>query len=217
MGDHPPNSRTWGPGAATAWARRKKAGRGRPRGAIPTKVSYGVIITRISEATRRPEAILVRGRYTDAFSEFVHGRYSSKKLETVARLLDKMSVHERLDVISLNFGQMWYRIWLTTSRRDLYNRKFSKFQASWMRDDGGAALRALVCASRPLAGGDGTRLEFWYNEELQWLKATVRGRVRGRENEVLHTLQFDMDGEIEDCSLTFGGMGGPPRWRPLRG
>jgi 8-oxo-dGTP pyrophosphatase MutT (NUDIX family) len=152
---------TWRPEAGMAWGYRKKSGRGRrSRTTTPTKISYGVIITRISKATRRPEAILVRGRYTDSFSEFVHGRYSSKNLGSVTQLLDKMSVHERLDIISLNFDQMWYRIWLNASKNDLFNRKCAKFHSSWMRDDGGRTLKRLVQTSKPLTGTDGTRLEF---------------------------------------------------------
>jgi 8-oxo-dGTP pyrophosphatase MutT (NUDIX family) len=131
-----------------------------PPARMRTKHSYGVIVTRINPATRRPEAVLVRGRYSYEFGEFVHGRYSRGYLRGVAALIDGMSVNERLDLLSLNFAQMWYRVWLTADRRDLYNQKFAKFQAAWMRDDCGETLRRLVRESRPSPCDRGLHLEF---------------------------------------------------------
>ena len=59
----------------------------------------------------------------------------------------------------------------------------------------------------------GTRLEYWWCPELQWCKATVRRTVKDK-GQLLHTLEFDMDGTWEDLSLTFGD--GKRRWRPTR-
>jgi hypothetical protein len=60
---------------------------------------------------------------------------------------------------------------------------------------------------------EGFRLEYWWDPELQWLAATVKRKVRDK-GQVLHTLEFDMDGAWEDVSLTFDD--GKPRFRPLR-
>ena len=117
-------------------------GRGCPR--PHTKVSFGVILTRINPATRRPEAVLGRGRYSYEFSEFVHGRYSRKNTRMIVALFEAMSLDERLDVYSLDFSMMWSRIWLTAPHRELYYKKLTKFQVSWMRDDSGEYLRRLV-------------------------------------------------------------------------
>lgn len=78
--------------------------------------------------------------------------------------------------------------------------------------DAGAGMGSAAFGPEELP--DGTRIEYWYNEELKWIAATVRRRVRGRAGELLHTLDFDMDGTWEDCPLYFGQ--GKPRWRPLR-
>jgi ADP-ribose pyrophosphatase YjhB (NUDIX family) len=59
-----------------------------------------------------------------------------------------MTREELFDILSLNFEQMWYRIWLTADNRDLYNKKYAKFQSTFMRDDGGAALRRAVMVAR---------------------------------------------------------------------
>ena len=121
---------------------------------MPTKTSIGVILCRRNAKTGHPEALLAHKRYTYAFAEFVHGRYargragSNAALRCVAPLFDYMTREELFDILSLNFEQMWYRIWLTLDNRDLYNKKCAKFQSTFMRDDGGAALRRLVMLAR---------------------------------------------------------------------
>ena len=60
--------------------------RGAPR--LHSKISFGIIITRINASTNRPEAVLVRGRYSYEYAEFVHGRYSRKNTRAVAALFD---------------------------------------------------------------------------------------------------------------------------------
>jgi ADP-ribose pyrophosphatase YjhB (NUDIX family) len=130
----------------------KKMALGGPR--PPTRVSLGILLCRVSGATGRPEVLLVHKRYTYAFAEFVHGRYargragSSTALRSAAALVDHMTTEELLDVWSLNFEQMWFRIWLSRDKRDLYNKKHAKFQSTFMRDDGGKALKRTVEQAR---------------------------------------------------------------------
>jgi len=128
---------------------------------LPAKTSIGIILCRKNASTLRPEALLVHKRYTYAFAEFVHGRYSRRVASAtsgpgppvppgpapVYELLDNMSREELLDVYSLNFSQMWYRIWLTHNNRDLFQKKQARFQSAFMRD-GGAELRQLCLAAR---------------------------------------------------------------------
>lgn len=141
-------------GAATTHERQR----------IPTKVSFGIALARINPETKRPEAIAVRSRYTYEFAEFVHGRYSRKYTKGVMTLINAMTINERLDLYSLDFSQMWYRIWLLARRGDLYNKKHSKFQSAWMRDDSGSLLRRLIKSSQTEAAtlphGEGIPWEF---------------------------------------------------------
>src|SRR5690606_11771191 len=53
-----------------------------------------------------------------------------------------------IDLGSLDFGQMWYRSWLTRDNQELYNKKHGKFQTTFMREDGAAALRRLISQAR---------------------------------------------------------------------
>ena len=121
-----------------------------------TKVSVGIIMCRLHEETNRPEAILVQGRYTYAYAEFIHGHYSRYNTKAITTLFEHMTINERLDIFSLDFRHMWFRIWLTADRHELYNKKLSKFQAAWQRD-GGTQLRRLVCAAQ---GTGSVRWEF---------------------------------------------------------
>lgn len=61
---------------------------------------------------------------------------------------------------------------------------------------------------------EGTRLEYWWNEEWGWCAATVVGKLRPLNGKLVHALQFDSDGSVEDCSLYFDDGG--RRWRPIR-
>jgi 8-oxo-dGTP pyrophosphatase MutT (NUDIX family) len=118
----------------------------------PTKVSIGVILCRVNPASRRAEALLVHKRFSYAFADFVHGRYSRGSSRAGARpvtaLLENMTTPELLDVLSLNFKQMWYRIWLLREIDELYHSKAARFQSTFMRVDGGAGLRRAVQAAR---------------------------------------------------------------------
>jgi 8-oxo-dGTP pyrophosphatase MutT (NUDIX family) len=115
-----------------------------------------VLLCRVNARTGRPEVLLVHKRYTYAFAEFVHGRYPGRAgaarpaevHRVVAALLDNMTTEELLDVWSLDFGQMWYRIWLSREKRELYSKKHAKFQHTFMRGDGGAALRRAVAQAQ---------------------------------------------------------------------
>jgi 8-oxo-dGTP pyrophosphatase MutT (NUDIX family) len=131
-----------------------RVGASADRPAVPTKTSIGVILCRINQKTGRPEVLLVKKRYTYAYVEFIHGRYSSRHCNsrqvsrTVQGLLDQMTTDELLDIWSLNFAHMWYRIWLTREQRDFYNKKYSKFYSTFIRGDGGIALRAALRKAR---------------------------------------------------------------------
>lgn len=124
---------------------------------LHTKISLGIINCRINPETRRPEALLIRKRCTYAFAEFVYGHYPSpgrtrvgRNTRVVEAMIDRMLVEEKLDLQTLNFQQMWHRIWLLSEKRELYHKKLAKFQSTWMRDDGGALLTRLVEQSRTI-------------------------------------------------------------------
>jgi 8-oxo-dGTP pyrophosphatase MutT (NUDIX family) len=158
-------------------------------GGWAVKASFGVILCRSNPVSAQAEALLVRKRYTYAFAEFIHGRYT-RGADTLpgakpgadappgaaavdaagclyasdasdwtpggaagwppgsaAQLLDRMTTEELLDVWSLSFEQMWYRVWLSYERQELYAKKRARFHATFMQD-GGAGLRRAVLRAR---------------------------------------------------------------------
>jgi 8-oxo-dGTP pyrophosphatase MutT (NUDIX family) len=110
---------------------------------LHAKTSVGIILCKKNNTSGRLEVLLANKRYTYAFAEFVHGRYSRNSYIP----FNDMTLDELFDILSLNFEQMWYRIWLTNDNKELYVKKHAKFYSTFMRD-GGVALKAKIMASR---------------------------------------------------------------------
>ncbi len=117
---------------------------------VITKVSIGIILVHKNAATGALEVAVVRKRYSYAFADFVHGKYSRSRPRSVAALLNQMTTEELLDVFALSFEQLWFRVWLRPP--DLADEKYVKKHAKWhstfIRPDKGAALRAQVKQAR---------------------------------------------------------------------
>jgi len=67
-----------------------------------------------------------------------------------------------------------------------------------------------VDVDAPVFLPDGKRIEFWYNDEYRWIKATVRRKVLLEDGAILHTLYFDKLDEEEDVKMVWW------QWRELR-
>ncbi len=102
---------------------------------IRTRESAGLILCRVNPTTQRHEVALVLKRYTYAFSNFLLGAYTAENTEEILALFNKMTLEERTDVWSLNFGQMWFRVWLTSSG-EKFAKKYRKFESCFLRDKG---------------------------------------------------------------------------------
>lgn len=117
---------------------------------ISVKKSYGIILCKINSVTNKPETLLVHKRYTYAFSMFIHGKYSrpniwpKSSMSFVINLLNQMTLEELLDIWSLDFKQMWYRVWLDNYHSDLYKRKYTKYYMSFIKQDNGELLRKTI-------------------------------------------------------------------------
>lgn len=110
-----------------------------------------MVLVRKSPATGNMEAVLVKNRYTYAFSEFVHGRYTGSDDKKLRALFAGMTSEERLLIGTLDFAQLWRVVWIdAASKRELYIRNFTKFQSEWLLRDGGSRLLRL--SRRPVDG-----------------------------------------------------------------
>lgn len=126
------------------------------------KKSYGIACFRYNKHTCKPEILLVQKRYTYCFVEFVLGHYSKDNYARLSYLFNHMTANEKIDILSLNFGVMWYRIWLInpdsfynicndickdSSFISNYHRKKKKFQNTFL-SDGGKKLKCLINKSK---------------------------------------------------------------------
>ncbi len=143
---------------------------------MKTCTSYGVILVRniadkkyknrsgseqlydTSFSHARLEALLVKGRCSYEFLEFVSGNKSKKSLHVYKTLLSQMYVHELTCILSLNYDFMWYHAWLGTNRnKDMFNQQKQRFTEFWMEDDG-KILASLIRSITPLTKN--MRIEF---------------------------------------------------------
>jgi len=123
-----------------------------------TKTSIGIILVNPGGINTSPEVLLVHKRYTYVFNDFVNGNYIylhhdnsayflKKKytIMSVETLLENMTTDELLDILSLNFEQMWYRINLSVDKSDLnYIKKYNKFKTTFLDFDNGKKLTDMI-------------------------------------------------------------------------
>lgn len=157
---------------------------------MKTCTSYGVILVRnitdtyknsvklddcnisvhrgnIAFSHARLEALLVKGRCSYEFLEFVSGNKAKKSLHIYKTLLSQMYVYELTCILSLNFDFMWHHAWLGTNRnKEMYIQQKQRFTEYWM-DDNGKILTSLIKSITPLTKN--MRIEF------------PKGRMKNRE------------------------------------
>lgn len=119
-----------------------------PDRAIRERRSYGVACSRLSKAgSGAPphyEILLICKRYTYSYNTFIHGRYDANNSEALVELFGGMTVDEKLDILSFNFMQIWYRVWLNNPHRTVsYFVSKNKFESAFLVDSG-ARLRRLI-------------------------------------------------------------------------
>lgn len=124
----------------SSWKKTKTTGYNRHQ--LRERLSLGIACVRFNAS--KPEILMIQKRHTYNFSLFVHGKYNPNDISEILRLLNGMTVEEKLDLLSLNFSQVWYRIWLdSTSRSVNYYTAKSKFESNFAAD-GGVKLRRLI-------------------------------------------------------------------------
>lgn len=112
------------------------------------KHSNGIACCRINKG--RPEILLICKRYTYAYNLFVHAKYNSNSAAALIDLFNGMTVDEKLDILSLNFTQIWYRVWLNSAVSSNYYMAKNKFESTFLPDNG-VRLRKLIAKSQSAA------------------------------------------------------------------
>ena len=119
--------------------------------------SYGILALTIVP-DEPAHVLLVKRRVTYQFCEFVHGHWSRYNKKRLISLFNNMTAAEKVDILSLNFDYLWYRVWLLhppvetppgitvqtgTPSYEFYRQKREYFESTFKRDDG-KRLNSLV-------------------------------------------------------------------------
>jgi 8-oxo-dGTP pyrophosphatase MutT (NUDIX family) len=127
------------------------------------KTSYGIALCRYNASkNNQPEILLIKKRYTYCYFSFVFGHYKKYNNKHLQYLFNNMSFGEKVDILSMKFSNIWYRLWLSDPEKThtvgeykspndeiqmknlkCYFRKKNKFDAIFLRD-GGKRLRRLI-------------------------------------------------------------------------
>ena len=130
------------------------------------KISYGVALCRYNiKKNNRFEILLVKKRYTYHFFNFVFGKYKKYNNNQIKYLFNNMTFGEKIDILSLNFNKIWYRLWLSDPEKTYndykvnknnlpentcdnlhlkhYFRKKNKFESIFLRD-GSKRLKKII-------------------------------------------------------------------------
>jgi 8-oxo-dGTP pyrophosphatase MutT (NUDIX family) len=77
-----------------------------------TRKSVGLACCRFIGKSNKLEILLVKKRYTYSFAMFVFGKYAKRDDVELKKLFNGMTVQEKIDIMSLRFDLLWYKIWL---------------------------------------------------------------------------------------------------------
>ena len=132
------------------------------------KTSYGIALCRFNkEKNFQSEILMIKKRYTYHFFSFVFGQYKKYNNKQLQYLFNNMTFGEKIDILSMKFSNMWYRLWLCDPEKNYnintiytnkyddqqqhqnlkcYFRKKSKFETIFLRD-GGKRLKRLINSS----------------------------------------------------------------------
>lgn len=143
---------------------------------MKTKVSYGIALCRQNKGKNNAvEILLIKKRYSYAYQSFVMQHYSKNDTSYIRYLFDQMSFGEKIDILGMQFCQMWQRIWLNNPEKffnlidvykstnfskrvikskfsdadihKLYREKKNKFENNFLKD-GGEKLRQVISQSK---------------------------------------------------------------------
>lgn len=76
------------------------------------KYSYGIACCHYDKHSSEWKILLVKKRYTHCFVAFVFGQYSKKDDTRLKYLFNNMTHQEKIDILSMRFDYLWYKIWL---------------------------------------------------------------------------------------------------------
>ena len=117
------------------------------------KYSYGLICFRQNDITGI-EILMIKKSNTYHFCEFVSGHYKKYDDDGLLKLFNNMTYNEKIDILSLNFTNLWYKVYMEFPKNDInyiwkssYKKKEKKFNNSFLHDNG-IRLRKIIGKSK---------------------------------------------------------------------
>ena len=118
------------------------------------KKSYGIICCK-TDKLKGFQIILIKKPVTYYFCEFVSGRYKKNDDVHLKKLFDNMTYFEKMDILSLNFNILWYRIYKVDPDQSYlrscpafiskqYYKKKDKFDICFLRDNGERLKKIII-------------------------------------------------------------------------
>jgi len=122
-----------------------------------TKKSYGIVCCR-ANPKKGLEILMIKKSTTYHYCEFVAGHYKRNNDLHLKKLFNNMTYGEKMDILSMKFENMWYRIYMENPDKvyfqgsqniwaGQYIKKRTKFERSFFHDSG-ESLRNLIADSR---------------------------------------------------------------------
>jgi 8-oxo-dGTP pyrophosphatase MutT (NUDIX family) len=122
------------------------------------KKSYGILCCRPSKLDGI-EILMVKRSTTYHFCEFVSGHYRKQNHQHLINLFNNMTYNEKMDILSLKFQNLWYRIYMENPDKvffqgsnsnsiwaSSYIKKKNKFESAFLQDSG-KKLQTLIATS----------------------------------------------------------------------
>jgi len=106
------------------------------------KYSYGII------CISGDKILMIKKAFTYGFYNFILGHYSN--IDDCYRLLDSMTYHEKLDILTMEFSFLWKKIGFTEEKNTsdkVYINKKTKFETIFLKDRG-SKLRKMITYSK---------------------------------------------------------------------
>jgi len=104
--------------------------------------SYGILCCKKNRNTQKNEILFIKKKNTYAYISFIKGTYTSDY--DIKVLLNKMTLDEKLTIMSLDFKLIWYKCFLTYSEFDKKTIKLKKKFDKLKIKNNGQLLHSLI-------------------------------------------------------------------------
>lgn len=113
------------------------------------KKSYGIACCRYNTKEDHLEILMVKKRYTFYYVEFIRGHYAPSDDTKILYLLNRISNEEKVEIESMNFDHMWYRVWrdiptIDSNEYTWFAKCKRKFEMNFSAPRDQARLRQLL-------------------------------------------------------------------------